>query len=60
MDARKLEFEDETIDLVIDKGTTDAVLCGIYFLSLHTVVNFFEFFVNSVIFEKKRCRNKGK
>lgn len=28
MDARKLEFEDASIDLVIDKGTTDAVLCG--------------------------------
>ena len=28
MDARKLTYDDNSIDLVIDKGTTDAVLCG--------------------------------
>ena len=28
MDAEKLSFEDETFDLIIDKSTIDALLCG--------------------------------
>jgi ubiquinone/menaquinone biosynthesis C-methylase UbiE len=28
MDARKLSFDDNSFDFVIDKGTTDAMLCG--------------------------------
>ena len=28
MDAKKLEFEEQTFDAIIDKGTLDSVLCG--------------------------------
>jgi ubiquinone/menaquinone biosynthesis C-methylase UbiE len=28
MDVRDLKFDDNTIDLVIDKSTIDAILCG--------------------------------
>ena len=28
MDIRKMEYEDNTFDLVIDKSTIDAVMCG--------------------------------
>ena len=28
MDCRKLEFADETFDCIIDKSTTDALLCS--------------------------------
>lgn len=28
MDCRNLEFKDETFDLIIDKSTADALLCG--------------------------------
>ena len=28
MDCRKLEFADNTFDLIIDKSTADALLCG--------------------------------
>jgi len=28
MDAREMSYDNESFDIVIDKGTTDAVLCG--------------------------------
>ena len=28
MDARKLSFENEKIDIIIDKGTMDAMMCS--------------------------------
>ena len=28
MDCRELEFPDETFDMIIDKSTADALLCG--------------------------------
>ena len=28
MDATKMDFQDEEFDLVIDKGTLDALICG--------------------------------
>ena len=28
MDCRELAFEDEQFDCIIDKSTTDALLCG--------------------------------
>ena len=28
MDVRKLDYKDETFDLVIDKATTDDLACG--------------------------------
>ena len=34
MDARAIEFEDNSFDVVIDKGTLDAVLVNNIFLNL--------------------------
>ena len=28
MDCRKLEFEEESFDMIVDKGTIDALLCS--------------------------------
>ena len=28
MDAREMTYEDKTFDLIIDKSTVDAILCG--------------------------------
>jgi hypothetical protein len=28
MDVRDMKYKDETFDVIIDKGTLDAILCG--------------------------------
>jgi len=49
MDARRLEFSSNSLRLVIDKGTTDAVLCG----------ENYEYNVTKILSEISRCLVPG-